>query len=227
LLKTGLCDKIWLFQEQQMDIKAFVLGDYQTNCFCVRKDDSAKDCIIIDSGFSPELLVDHLKQNQLNPVAAIYTHGHIDHIFGLKALRENFPGIKVAIHKDDADMLADPLKNLSTMTGGSFVTGPADIIIEKEEPIEFIGIRFEVFHTPGHTPGGICLYVKDEAILFAGDTLFDGSVGRSDFPGGDSEALISGIKQKLLVLSGKTTVYTGHGPSTTIEREIKYNQFLV
>jgi hydroxyacylglutathione hydrolase len=210
-----------------MDIKVFVLGDYQTNCFCVRKDDSTKDCLVIDSGFSPEPLIDHLKQNHLNPVAAIYTHGHIDHIFGLEALRENFPGIKVAIHKDDADALADPLKNLSMMTGGSFVTDPADIIIEKEEPIEFIGIKFEVLHTPGHTPGGICLYEKNEGILFAGDTLFDGSVGRSDFPGGDSDALISGIKQKLLVLPGKTTVYTGHGPSTTIEREIKHNQFLV
>lgn len=209
-----------------MDIKTFVLGDYQTNCFCVRKDDSAKDCLIIDSGLSPEPLVDHLQQNRLNPVAAVITHGHIDHIFGLKALKENFPGIKVAIHKDDADALVDPLKNLSAMMGHSFITDPADIIIEKEEPIEFIGIRFEVFHTPGHSPGGICLYKKDEDILFAGDTLFDGSIGRSDFPGGNSELLINSIKTKLLTLPDNTEVYTGHGPETTIGKEKGSNPFL-
>ncbi|MBN1456357.1 MAG: MBL fold metallo-hydrolase [Sedimentisphaerales bacterium] len=209
-----------------MDIKAFVLGDYQTNCFCVRKDDSAKDCLVMDPGLSPEPLIDHLKQNRLNPVAAVITHGHIDHIFGLRALKETFPDIKVAIHKDDAEALVDPLKNLSAMLGGSFITDPADIIIEKEEPIEFIGIKFEVFHTPGHSPGGICLYKKDENILFAGDTLFDGSVGRSDFPGGNSELLINSIKTKLLNLPDNTRVCTGHGPETTIGKEKQFNQFL-
>lgn len=209
-----------------MDIKTLVLGDYETNCFCVRRDDLTKDCVVIDAGLSPDPLLDHLKDNELNPVAVILTHTHIDHIFGLKDLRESYPDAKIVVHKDDADGLIDPLKNLSAMMGASFITEPADVTVEEGESISFAGVELSVIHTPGHTSGGISLYAKDEGIVFAGDTLFDCSIGRTDFPGGSAKTLIDSIKTKLLTLPDETVVYTGHGPETTIGSEKEHNPFL-
>ena len=209
-----------------MDIKTLVLGDYETNCLCVRADDSAKDCIIIDCGISPEPLLEHLEENELNPVAVILTHTHIDHIFGLTALTESYPDVKIVAHEEDADGLTDPTKNLSAMMGMNFTTSPANQFVIDGDKISFAGIELTVIHTPGHTPGGMSLYAKDQGILFAGDTLFDGSVGRTDFPGGNTETLINSIRTKLLTLPDETIVYTGHGPETTIEREKQHNPFL-
>jgi glyoxylase-like metal-dependent hydrolase (beta-lactamase superfamily II) len=124
-------------------------------------------------------------------------------------------------------MLTDPVKNLSIMTGVGFTSEAADVIIQAEGPIEFAGIRFEVLHTPGHTPGGICLYCPDVGILFSGDALFADSIGRTDFPGGNYQQLIDSIKSKLLALPDETIVYTGHGPSTTIGDERRHNQYLM
>ena len=154
------------------------------------------------------------------------THGHADHIAGLNLLREKWPGIKVAIHTDDAGMLTNPMTNLSVMTGVSFSAEAAEIIIEAEGEVALGPITFEVFHTPGHTPGGICLYCRDEGVVFAGDTIFASSIGRTDFPGGNYEQLIESIKSKLLVLPDETKVYTGHGPATTIGTEKECNQYL-
>ncbi|HEG44406.1 MAG TPA: MBL fold metallo-hydrolase [Phycisphaerales bacterium] len=209
-----------------MQIHNIILGDYQTNSYCVTANEDAADCLVIDTGLSPQPLIDFIKEKNLNPIAVILTHGHADHIAGLNLLRENWPDIKVAIHVQDADMLNDTQANLSALTGASFETEPADIIIEEDGPIEFAGIKFDVMHTPGHTQGGICLYAKDDGILFAGDTLFAMSIGRTDFPGGNYAQLISGIKKKLLVLPDETKVYTGHGPETTIGTEKKFNQYL-
>ncbi len=209
-----------------MQIHKLILGDYQTNSFCLTANEDAVDCLVIDTGLSPQPLIDFLKERKLDPIAVILTHGHADHIAGLNLLRENWPDIKVAIHIQDADMLSDAQANLSALTGGGFETEPADIIIEEEGTIEFAGIKFDVIHTPGHTHGGICLYEKNESILFAGDTLFATSIGRTDFPGGNYDQLISGIKKKLMVLPDETKVYTGHGPETTIGTEKKFNQYL-
>jgi glyoxylase-like metal-dependent hydrolase (beta-lactamase superfamily II) len=210
-----------------MDIKTFILGDYQTNCYCLTADASAKDCLIIDTGLQSEPLIDFLlKENELNPVAVIFTHGHIDHIDGLALLRANWPDIKVAIYKDDAAMFEDDKQNLSAFSGMPFKTSPADIIIDTEGPLTFAGMEFEVLHTPGHTPGSISLYSEKEGVVFVGDALFAGSIGRTDFPGGDFNQLIAGIKTKLLTLPEDTKVYTGHGPVTTIGTEKRTNPFL-
>jgi hydroxyacylglutathione hydrolase len=209
-----------------MDIKTFILGDYQTNSYCLTADASAADCLIIDTGLQSEPLIDYLKTNNLNPVEAVFTHGHIDHIDGLGLLRANWPDIKVAIHKADAAMFEDGKLNLSAFSGMPFKTGPADIIIEKEGPQSFAGMEFQVLHTPGHTPGGISLYSKKEGMVFVGDALFAGSVGRTDFPGGDYNQLITSIKSKLLPLPDDTRVYSGHGPTTTIATEKRTNPFL-
>ena len=209
-----------------MQIRHFVLGDFETNSYCLRAADSAKDCLIIDTGLEAGALVEYLKENQLNPVAVIFTHGHADHVMGLNSLRENFGDIKVAIHKNDAEMLTQPTMNMSPLAGCMFKAEPADIIIEEEGPLEFAGIKFEILHTPGHTQGGICLYSADDGVVFVGDTLFASSIGRTDLPGGNYDQLIAGIKEKLLTLPGETKVLTGHGPETTIETEKNYNQYL-
>jgi len=209
-----------------MKIDRFVLGDYQTNCYTLRRSETDKDCLIIDTGLEAGEMIDFLKRHRLNPLAVVLTHGHIDHIAGLIALRENYPAIKVCIHKLDATLLTEAEHNLSALAGVSFKTKPADLLIEQGSIIEQAGIKLEVFHTPGHTPGGICLYSKDEGIVFVGDTLFADSVGRTDFPGGSMTSLISAIKQKLLTLPDETVVYPGHGPATSIGREKMYNQYL-
>jgi hydroxyacylglutathione hydrolase len=209
-----------------MKIDTFILGTYETNCYIVRESETAKDCLIIDVGLEPGRLIDFFRQNQLNPVAIVLTHGHIDHIAGVAALRTEFPGIRVYIHKLDAAMLTEARSNLSAMMGAAFSTEPADLFVEEKSVIEDAGIKLEVLHTPGHTPGGICLYSKDEGIVFTDDALFADSVGRTDFPNGSMAQLIKGIKEKLLILPDDTVVYPGHGPTTTIAREKAHNQFL-
>jgi len=209
-----------------MQIDCFVVGAYETNCYILRKDRNAKDCLIIDTGLNAAKIIDFINQHKLNPVAVVLTHGHIDHIAGLAALLEKFPDTKVYIHKLDAEALTGGKNNLSDMIGGTFSVRPADFIIKDGDTIEQAGVNLKVIHTPGHTPGGICLYAKDDGIIFVGDTLFAGSVGRTDFPGGSMTKLLQGIREKLLTLPDDTIVYPGHGPQTSIAEEKKDNSFL-
>ena len=213
-----------------MKIERFILGSYQTNSYLLKVDRESEDCLIIDAGLEPRPLTDYLAQNRLNPLAILLTHGHADHIAGINTLRQNFDKIKVAVHKADAKMLTTPEENLSFLAGVSVTAGSPDIILEDETIIEFADIKLKVLHTPGHTPGGICLHCRQENLVFTGDTLFAESVGRTDLAGGNPETahqqLITSIKEKLLPLPEETTAYPGHGSQTTIAREKKYNPFL-
>jgi len=209
-----------------MKIDCLILGAYETNCYILRRNESSADCLIIDTGLNARVLIDFLAQNNLKPAAVVLTHGHADHITGLIALRKDYPDAKVCIHKLDADMLADPVSNLSSLAGATISIGAADCLLDEPGTIEQANIKLEVLHTPGHTPGGICLYSKDENLVFVGDTLFAESVGRTDMPGGSSAQLINSIKQKLLTLPDDTAVYPGHGPETTIRHEKSQNPFL-
>ena len=209
-----------------MKIERIILGAYETNCYVCRSTDDALDCLIIDTGLEAAGLIDFLAENKLNPLAVILTHGHVDHIYGLTALRESFPDVKVYIHKIDADMLSAPSHNLSLFAGTPFKTDSADELLEDGRILELAGLKLQVLHTPGHTPGGICLYAEAEGVVFVGDTLFADSVGRTDFPKGSMIDLINSIKQKLCVLPDETIVHPGHGPSTTIAREKAHNQYL-
>jgi len=208
-----------------MKIDTFILGAYETNCYILCEGETAKDCLIIDVGLEPGRLIDFLRQKKLNPVAIILTHGHIDHIAGVAVLRTEFPKMKVYIQKLDAGMLTEAQSNLSAMTGAAFSTEPADLVVEDKGVIEEAGIELEVLHTPGHTPGGICLYSKDEGIVFTNDALFADSIGRTDFPDGNMGQLVNGIREKLFTLPDNTVVYPGHGPTTTIAREKAHNPF--
>ncbi|MBN1510367.1 MAG: MBL fold metallo-hydrolase [Sedimentisphaerales bacterium] len=210
-----------------MKIDRFILGDFETNCYVVRADEAAKDCLVIDPGFDAQQVVDFLVERELNPVAIVLTHGHADHIVGVQGLRRQFPEAKVYIHKLDATMLTNSATNLSSLVGRPYAADPADMLLEDGETVEQAGVRLEVLHTPGHTPGGMSLYAREEGLAFVGDTLFVDSVGRTDFPGGDMGQLIRGIKGKLLTLPDNTVVYPGHGMRSTIGREKRANPFLI
>lgn len=209
-----------------MKIDRLILGDFETNCYVVRRDESAGECLVIDTGLDSRDMIAFLAQHRLTPQAVILTHGHVDHIAGLSALRSEFPQAKVYIHRLDAPMLGDAEANLSQMAMVPFETAPADVLLEDGDTIEEAGITLTVLHTPGHTPGGICLYAEAEAIVFAGDTLFADGIGRTDFPGGDHQRLLDGIRTRLLVLPERTAVYPGHAMRTTIGREKASNPFL-
>jgi glyoxylase-like metal-dependent hydrolase (beta-lactamase superfamily II) len=208
-----------------MEIDRLILGAYETNCYLMRSNKTANDCMVVDPGLEVEQLLDFTKRHKLNPAAVVLTHGHIDHIGGVAELRENYPDVKVYIHKLDAEMLENGYSNLSAMMGGAFSTKPADFLLEDGCVIEQAGVKLQVLHTPGHTPGGICLYSKNEGIVFTDDTLFAESIGRTDFPGGSLEQLLKSVREKLFALPGDTIVYPGHGTSTTIAQEKAHNQF--
>jgi len=215
-----------------MKIDYLILGEYQTNCYVLRKEslglrnnESAQDCLVIDPGLEAGELIEFLDEKKLNPVAVLLTHGHIDHIAGVSALRNRYPEIKVYIHNLDAEMLTEPKINLSAMTGSAFVTEAEDVSLKERDIIDLAGVKLLVLHTPGHTPGGISLYSKEDGVVFVGDTLFADSIGRTDFPGGSTSQLLGSVREKLFTLPEETQVYPGHGPATTIAAEKAHNPF--
>ena len=209
-----------------MKIDTLVLGEYQTNSYILRAERNSPDCLIIDTGLEAQPILAFLSHNSLTPAAVVLTHGHIDHILALDAIRPAFPELKVYIHSLDAPALSDPCRNLSELMAAPFRTAPADRLLEDGDIIEQAHLTLKVIHTPGHTPGGISLYDPDNAVLFTGDTLFAGSIGRADFAFANMDQLAQSIRQKLYTLPDETLCYPGHGPQTTIGFEKKHNQFI-
>ncbi len=211
-----------------MKIDCLVLGAYENNCYILRSSETANDCVIVDTGLEAGELIAFLGEHKLNPAAVVLTHGHVDHIAGVGVLRKNYPKIKVYIHKLDAEMLRETASNVSARIGqlpSTLDIIGTDFLIEEASIIKQAGIKLQVLHTPGHTPGGICLYSKGEGIVFTDDTLFANGVGRTDL-GGNMEQLIKSIKEEIFILPDETAVYPGHGPVTTIAQEKKSNPFL-
>ncbi len=209
-----------------MKIDCLILGEYQTNCYILRRSELAKDCLIIDAGLGANKLISFLKTYDLKPAGVVLTHGHIDHIAAVTALCEHYPEMKVYIHRLDAEMLKQPEQNLSALAGETFSAELAVLLVQDKSIIEEAGVKLEVLHTPGHTQGGICLYVNDDGAVFTDDSLFAESIGRTDFPGGSMSRLLKSINEKLLTLPDETIVYPGHGPVTTIGHEKMHNEFL-
>ena len=196
---------------------------FGTNSYLVI-DDETKDAVIIDANFEPNLVIELARKNGANVRAILLTHTDVDHIAGLPALIEEFGAIPIAVHDSERVGLAagkpmrsefpvdaDPVDNLETL-------------IEKDH-YRAGSLEFEVLHTPGHSPGGVTLKIGN--LLFTGDALFAGSIGRSDFRNSDGRALLAGIKSKLLSQPDDSVVHSGHGPATTIGREKRSNPFLV
>ena len=209
-----------------MKIDCVVSDDFQVNTYVLRCRDQAGPCVVIDPGLGPEKLVDLLRSGSMDPAAVILTHGHVDHIAGVREIGKAFPHTRLYVHRLDAPMLSDPRANLSALFSVPCEIGRPDVLVEDGQIIEEADLRLQVIHTPGHTPGGISLYCRADGVVFTGDALFAGSVGRTDFPGGDHEQLITAIDQKLMALPEETQVLPGHGPGTTIGWERGHNPFL-
>jgi len=208
-----------------MQIDCMILGDFQTNCYVVRESAQPGDCLIIDPGLSAEPLLEFLQQEQLRPVRILLTHGHCDHIAGIPLLRRHYNPLPICIGTADADALTDGGLNLSAMMGLPLVFDRADQTLAPGDVIEFATLRFEVLATPGHSPGGVSFYCRGEKVVFTGDSLFAGSIGRHDFPGGNLKLLLQTIRRELFCLPDATRVYSGHGPETTIAAEKRTNHF--
>lgn len=205
-----------------MIIKRFIAGIYGANCYIII-DENRRISAIIDPGGTDTEISEYIVSENLKVKYILITHGHLDHIGGVEYLREK-TGAKVAIHQNDAAMLLDPKLNLSSMGYNEIRCKPADILLNDGDILNLGELKIEVLHTPGHTPGGICF--KIDNVCFTGDTLFKRSIGRTDFPGGDFESIISSIKNKLFKLNNNIVIYPGHGESSTIGQEKENNPFL-
>jgi hydroxyacylglutathione hydrolase len=184
------------------------------------------DAVVIDPGFEPDAVLDRLRGEGLTPAVILNTHGHVDHIAGNEALKAAFPDAPLIIGAGDAAMLTDPMRNLSGLAGLPVTSPPADRTVREGDVVEAAGLRFEVFDIPGHSPGHVVFVLRDGPLVFGGDVLFAGSIGRTDFPGGDLDLLLSGIRAKLWPLPDATRVFPGHGPPTTVGAEKRTNPFL-
>lgn len=206
-----------------MIIRKLELGPFAANCYIVGSE-STKEGMIIDPGTMPEEIMKHVEELGLKIKIIVMTHHHMDHVGALAAVKEA-TSAEVAIHADDARYLRGG-GPMSQIFGLSQEAPSPDRLLKEGDVIDIGELHFQVIHTPGHSPGGICLLEMDEEVLFSGDTLFQFSIGRTDFPGGSHDRLIKNIMDKLMVLPDNTTVYTGHGPDTTIGIERKVNPFL-
>jgi len=202
-----------------MFLKKIIVGDLEENCYVIA-DEKTGNSLIIDPGDDHERIQGFIDKNKLTPRFIINTHGHADHI----GADDKF-NLPVYIHKLDAQCLSDPSRNLSYFTGTPFgLLIPKVNLLENGDIIKLDSLSLEVLHTPGHTPGGICL--KIDNVVFTGDTLFFGGVGRTDFPGSSEQQLLISIRDRLLSLQDETIIYPGHGPSSTIGNEKRRNPFL-
>lgn len=203
-----------------MIIQGMVVGPIQANCFILGCEQT-REAVVIDPGDEARRILGVLQKQALELKYIINTHGHFDHVGANKAVKEA-TGAPILIHEGDAPMLAH-LSASAGVWGMRAQDCPADRMIKDKDRITFGRITLEVIHTPGHSPGGISLYTPE--VLFVGDTLFAGSIGRTDFPGGDYDLLISMVRDRLFVLGDDVQVFPGHGPSTTIGNERKFNPF--
>jgi glyoxylase-like metal-dependent hydrolase (beta-lactamase superfamily II) len=206
-----------------MILETVLVGPLEANCHIVASRQGVA-AIIIDPGAEERRIRRILEKHTLKPGIVINTHGHYDHI----GADDKF-GVPIYIHSLDAAMLRDPMLNLSGIFSLAAQVCSKVVTVEEGTVIEFEGITLKVIHIPGHTPGGIALFLKKpkENVVFTGDNLFAQGIGRSDLPGGDEVALIKAIKEKLFTLPDETIVYPGHGPKTTIGQEKASNPFLM
>jgi len=203
-------------------VKRLVVGPLGTNCYVVASAPGA-GAAIIDPGGDADAILAEVADNDLRVVYVVNTHGHSDHVAANASVLEA-TGARLVIHELDAPMLGDPVANISAFIGARTISPEADVTVTDGDTVDIDGFALSVLHTPGHTPGSICLLGHET--LFSGDTLFAGSVGRTDLPGGSSRQMADSLAAKIAVLDNGVIVYSGHGESTTIGREKMINPFL-
>lgn len=205
-----------------VNIQRFVVGPFQSNCYILSIKDS-NECIMVDPGMPAKEIEDYIEKNNLSLKYILITHGHFDHIGGIDFFRDRF-NAKVCISAEDSSMLSDSYLNLSEMSFKKIIVKKADVLLNDGDILRLKNDIITVIPTPGHTPGGLCYKIDD--VCFSGDTLFKGSIGRTDFPGGNYSEIMNSIKCKLLVLDDDLLICPGHGDTTTIREEKLYNPFL-
>ena len=211
-----------------MNIKSFTFNPFQENTYVVY--DESKECIIIDPGCynvqEQEELKSFVNEKELTPIKLINTHCHIDHILGNQFVSEKW-NLELYMHKLDIPLL-EKSDEIGKMYGFEEYKGSPfpKYFLNEKDTITFGSSKFDILFTPGHAPGHICLYNKENNVLIAGDVIFQGSIGRTDLPGGNHETLINSIITKLFPLPNSTQIFCGHGPSTNLGYEKEHNPFL-
>jgi len=201
-------------------LKKLSTGLLASNCYIIGENNKG---VIIDPGAAKEDILQAVRESGLEIQHIILTHAHVDHMFSLDEIREELKA-EVLVHKDDAEYFGNPWYNASSLFGLNKVFNPTDILLEDGQVLNVGGLNLEIIHTPGHTPGGICIKVGN--LIFTGDTLFRMSVGRTDLGNGNYDQLMDSLKNKLMVLDENTIVYPGHGTQTTIGYEKDNNPFI-
>lgn len=209
----------------RLDIRSESLGPFETNCYVVSVAGES-ECFIVDASFDSSRLVEIIRSAGLKPVALVLTHAHLDHIAGVRELRQSFPELPIWIHEAEVQWLVDPMLNLSAVAGMPVTAPKCDRTLRDGEDLDLPGGPWKVLHTPGHSPGSVALWSKEHATALVGDTLFAGSIGRTDFPGCSFEELEKSIREKLYRLPPETRCFPGHGPQTQIGREARSNPFV-
>lgn len=208
---------------EQTEVLRYIVGPVCTNCYLLVNHKTG-ELLVVDPGDQAQLIEKQIEKTGAKPVAILLTHGHFDHAGAAEELADKYQ-IPIYAHEAERETLEDPGLNLCGMIGEHKVYR-ADIFVKDEEVLNLAGFSIRVFFTPGHTIGGCCYYIADEKILFSGDTLFQESVGRTDFPRGSASDLIRAIREKLMPLPDDVTVYTGHDESTLIGYERMHNPYL-
>ena len=211
-----------------LNIQKFVCNMIQENCYVVS--DETKECIIVDCGAYYEeerrAIVDYIRHNQLTPKHLVATHGHIDHNFGNNTIYEAF-GLNPEVEADDEQLINMLPQQAQAIAGVEldYKMPPVGKYLRETDTISFGSHTFTLLHTPGHTPGGVFYYCKEEKVAFSGDTLFRGSIGRTDLPGGNSFLIIQSLRM-IAQLPDDTTILPGHGQQTTIGYELRSNPYM-
>ena len=207
-----------------MDIVEFTDYGFGANTYLVVNED-ARQAVLIDAGIRPEAVLEHLEKNGLELVAILLTHGHPDHLLGLKEVADA-TGAPSYMHPEDAQLLEYIPPMLLNMMGLDKLELPEEFLpLEDGQKLELAGLEFEVMHTPGHSAGSVCFLVG--GVLFAGDLVFRGSIGRTDFPGGSMQTLLQSVKEKVFTLPSDTRILPGHMEATVVGWEKKTNPFLM
>jgi glyoxylase-like metal-dependent hydrolase (beta-lactamase superfamily II) len=210
-----------------MEIHTFELGSFQVSAYVVI---AGEEAMIVDAPEGSDEIIGFCDRRKLVPRVLVNTHGHADHIIANAAMKKHWKDLAIVIGEGDAPMLGSPTKNLSILLMSWIKSPAADRLLADSDTVAVGEMKFQVLATPGHTPGGISLYCPEAAdgrgVVFTGDALFAGGIGRTDFPGGDYDLLAKSIRERLLTLPPETVVYPGHGPASTVGEEARSNPFL-